>query len=167
MPYHAPVCLCTLLMWVGCVEQVSENGRCWFSGSQKYNTWLVETLQYALFTFELFLVLFLLSWLLRWSDLFAFRFRVVPFIYPFGLHWEHGCETADKWLHVYFQIFITQVLLFNKYECIYSTTLEYIHTYIHTYIQTPLAFNVYVNVGLAPIIATPTLISGVMGMMGL
>ena len=74
------------LMQVGCVEQVSENGRCWFSGSQKYNTWLVETLQYALSTFELFLVLSLLSWLLWWSDLFAFLFRVVPFIYPLGLH---------------------------------------------------------------------------------
>ena len=53
-------------------EQLSEIVHCWFSGSQKNNTWLVETLQYMLSTFELFVVLFLLSWLLRRTDLFAF-----------------------------------------------------------------------------------------------
>ena len=48
------------------------NGRCWFnSGSQKKNTWLVKTLQYVLFTFELF-VLFLLFWLVRWTTTLLF-----------------------------------------------------------------------------------------------
>ena len=59
---------------VGRAEQLSEIVHCWFSGSQKNNTWLVRTLQYVLSTFELFLVLFLLSWLPRWTDLFAFFF---------------------------------------------------------------------------------------------
>ena len=61
---HAPVCLCVLRMWVGHAEQVSEIVHCWVSGSEKKNTWLVKTVQYVLSTFELFLVLFLLSWLL-------------------------------------------------------------------------------------------------------
>ena len=38
------------------------------------NTWLVKNLQYMLSTFELFLVLLSLSWLLRWADFFAFFF---------------------------------------------------------------------------------------------
>ena len=68
-------------MWVGRAEQVSENGRCWFnSGSLKDNTWLVKTVQYVLSTFEPFLVLFLLSWLLRWTDLFAFSLSELPAI---------------------------------------------------------------------------------------
>ena len=44
-----------LRMPVGRMEQCQH---CWFSGSQKNNTWLVETLQYMLSTFELFVVLF-------------------------------------------------------------------------------------------------------------
>ena len=36
------------------------------------NTWLVKNLQYVLSTFELFVVLLLLSWLLWWTDFFAF-----------------------------------------------------------------------------------------------
>ena len=52
---------------------MSENGRCWFnSGSQKNNTGLVKTLQYVLSTFELFLVLFLLFWLVRWTTTLPF-----------------------------------------------------------------------------------------------
>ena len=39
--------------------------------------WLVETLQYVLSTFEFFVDLFLRSWLLRWTDLFAFFFVTV------------------------------------------------------------------------------------------
>ena len=40
-------------------------------------TWLVNNLQYVLSTFELFLVLLSLSWLLRWADFFAFYFLSV------------------------------------------------------------------------------------------
>ena len=67
-------CAVPLCMWVGHMEQLSEILHCWFSGSQKNNTWLLETLWYALSTFELF-VLFLLSWLLRWTD-FGFFFSL-------------------------------------------------------------------------------------------
>ena len=42
-------------------EQLSEILHCWFSGTQKNNTWLVESLQNVLSTFELFVVRFLLS----------------------------------------------------------------------------------------------------------
>ena len=51
----------TLRMQVGREEQLSEILHCWFSGTQKNNTWLVESLQYVLSTFELFVVRFLLS----------------------------------------------------------------------------------------------------------
>ena len=64
----------TSCMPVGHAEQLSEILHCWFSGSQKNNTWLMKTLQYVLSTFELFVVLFLLFWLLRWTDFFAFFF---------------------------------------------------------------------------------------------
>ena len=37
MPHHAPVCLCTLRMWVGHAEQVSEIVHCRFSESQKHD----------------------------------------------------------------------------------------------------------------------------------
>ena len=44
------------------------------------NTWLVKNLQYVLSTLELFLVLFLLSWLLRWTDLLVFDLLVLFFV---------------------------------------------------------------------------------------
>ena len=42
------------------------------------NTWLVKNLQYMLSTVEFFLVLFLLSWLLWWTDLLVLFFVRVP-----------------------------------------------------------------------------------------
>ena len=44
---------------------------CTVSRSQKNNTWFAKTLQYVVSTFEFFLVLSLLSWLLQWTDLFT------------------------------------------------------------------------------------------------
>ena len=38
------------------------------------NTWLVKNLQYVLSTVELFLALFLLTWLLWWTDLLVLFF---------------------------------------------------------------------------------------------
>ena len=38
------------------------------------NNWHIETLQYVLSSFELFLALFLLYYVIRWTDLFAFLF---------------------------------------------------------------------------------------------
>ena len=62
-------------MQVGGMEQVSEIvNTAGFSESPNNNTWLAKTLQYVLSTFELFVDLLLLSWHLRWTDLFAFFF---------------------------------------------------------------------------------------------
>ena len=57
-----------LRMRVGRAEQLSEILHCWFSGTIP-GLW---RLSYVLSTFELFLVLFLLSWLLRWTDQLRF-----------------------------------------------------------------------------------------------
>ena len=50
---------------VGVQRAVQNNGN--MKSEPKYLA--VKNLQYVLFTVELFLVLFLLSWLLRWTDL--------------------------------------------------------------------------------------------------
>ena len=71
---HAVACASVSMCIAHAGEARGASVRCWFSGSPKNITWLVETLQYMLSTFELFLVLFLLSLLLRWTDLFAFFF---------------------------------------------------------------------------------------------
>ena len=75
-------------MQVGHTEQVSEILRYWFSGSQKKNTWLVETLQYVHSTFELDVVLFLLSWLLWWTDCIQYLFLhlILPNTYVAKAH---------------------------------------------------------------------------------
>ena len=66
--------LCTAGL-VGAQRTVQNNGNVRIEP----NTWLVKNLQYVLSTFELFLVLFLLSWLLlRWTNFFAFFFSESP-----------------------------------------------------------------------------------------
>ena len=57
---------------LGAQRTVQNNGNV----KSEPNTWLVKTLQYVLSTFELFLVLFLLPWFLRWTDFFAFFLKV-------------------------------------------------------------------------------------------
>ena len=62
VPYASTVYLCTLCMWVGWAEQVSELCFACLVGAQRTlqhndnvknepNTWLVKTLQYVLSTF--------------------------------------------------------------------------------------------------------------------
>ena len=60
-------------MWVGHAEQLSEFYTAGLVGAKRTIPGLWR-LQYVLSTVELFVVLFLLSWLLQWTDLLAFFF---------------------------------------------------------------------------------------------
>ena len=65
---------------------------------------------------------------------------IIPYQLLLDSCWKHACETTKKNTGV-FKFFMSQLLLIYKYDCIYSTTHEYIHhtyiihTYIHTYIH--------------------------------
>ena len=85
-----------------------------------------------------------------------FKNTMVPYRWPPKLHSKNTILPYQlplkfrlrTWLrlpliHVH-KFITTQLLLFNKYECIYGTTYEYIHTYI----QTDTACIQHVNVGI-------------------
>ena len=80
MPLQVPCCVDGAGRWCQTLLVSNKKYKRTVTWRVNLNTWFVKNLQYVLSIFELFLVLPLLYWLLRWGDFFAFFVSESPAI---------------------------------------------------------------------------------------